>query len=119
MNTPHATLPTPCSIETECWSTLQFHVGADYAISNRNLAQQLSTNERSVREIVHNLRMEGRLICSSRAHGGYYLPETREESERCIAEFQKQCATSLAMLAKLKKMTVRDLVDQLSMEVES
>lgn len=65
---------------------LAAYVGKKKAISRSGVMSRLfqrgfkHLHERQMRECIKHLRRNGHLICSAPGkHGGYYLPETKEE----------------------------------------
>lgn len=57
-------------------------VGIDFAISNKELAARIRTDERTVRQLVHIARKNGAVICSTceAENSGYYIPRDVSEA---------------------------------------
>lgn len=64
---------------------LQCHKGQDNPITSSRIGFFTRLEPRTIRKIIHELRLEGELICSD--GDGYYLPETVEEARRSMATF--------------------------------
>lgn len=107
------------NLSEECLAVLNIHIGADNAISNFELAEKLGISMREVRSLVRNLRCDGYHVCSSRGgKGGYFLAETDEEKIECEEEFRKQMISSIITYTNLKRMTFRELSQQLKLDLE-
>jgi hypothetical protein len=53
-------------------------------ISRQMLCVLTNLSDRKVRQLIHNAREKGCLICTDTSEGGYWQPETREETEGLI-----------------------------------
>lgn len=62
--------------------------GEANAISNRELAYRAGINERGVRKLVHEARIEGEPICSS--DSGYWLAENIAEVDLSLRRIYSQ-----------------------------
>lgn len=62
--------------------------GEKNAISNRELAYRAGINERGVRKLVHEARIEGEPICSS--DSGYWLAENIAEVDLSLRRIYSQ-----------------------------
>lgn len=102
-----------------CFQILLKHTGSRRAISNAKLARKLHVQEREARSIIKELRLNGFNIGSSRkGKGGYFLPSAPEEMADCLAEFEKQWHTSLTVWARLRRMTMREIVKKIQLEIK-
>jgi len=91
---------------------LQAHIGADRGITAKAIAEALGTNERSVRELVTELRMDERAVCGHPATG-YFIARTKAEIDETCAFLRSRAMRSLVLEAKLRGMPLADLVGQL------
>jgi hypothetical protein len=75
----------PAGLDRAILRVLSFHIGKERAIGRYELLaavrmEGFDVNERVLRECIHGLRREGRLICSIPGEaGGYYLAASLEE----------------------------------------
>jgi len=91
---------------------LQRHIGADRGVTAKAIAEALGTNERLVRELVTELRMDSLAVCGHPATG-YFIASTKAELERTCAFLRDRAMHSLVLEAKLRGMPLADLVGQL------
>lgn len=91
---------------------LEAHVGRDKGITAARIAQILACPERTVRELVTELRTDGVAVCGHPADG-YFIAATREELEDTCAFLRSRAMHSLVLEAKLRGMPLADLVGQL------
>lgn len=106
---------TPAQVLTE----LSHHIGQVHGVHVRELVQRITgqvftsgPQERKVRQIIVDLRMEGHHICAHPALG-YFMAETADELEQTIEFLYDRAMTSLAQIARLKKIALPDLRGQL------
>lgn len=106
---------TPAQVLT----ALSHHIGQANGIHVRELVQRItgqvfttSPMERKVRQIIVDLRMEGHHICAHPALG-YFMAETPQELEQTIEFLYDRAMTSLAQIARMKKVSLPDLRGQL------
>jgi hypothetical protein len=97
---------------TDLEMLLEQHIGEDRGITARAIAEALACTERLVRELVTELRMDGRAVCGHPATG-YFIAATREELERTCAFLRERAMHSLVLEARLRKMPLPDLIGQL------
>lgn len=72
------------SLSETLMSVLKEHEGRDSAITAKHLARMLGTNERTIRQLVADLRAEGKLIASTVYEPcGFFVPATRAEADEC------------------------------------
>ncbi len=69
-------------------------LGKDNAISRELLRAYTDMSDRKIRKIIHELRINGRVICSDSSCKGYWRPTKRKEVEEFIEQMEsygKQC----------------------------
>lgn len=95
---------------------LAFHRGQAKGIHVKALVMhitgQLTTTdaqERSVRKLVNDLRMEGHPICAHPAHG-YFVAETHAELEHTCNFLRARAMSSLRAFNRLKKISATQLL---------
>ncbi len=76
-----------CRPDEICDYLSRNHVGEKNAVFSKELEQRFSVSDRSLRRMISALRKEGHPICSGRS--GYYLGETREETEKTAGWLQE------------------------------
>jgi hypothetical protein len=79
--------------------------------SHETLAQQ-----RHLRKLVEELRIEGHHICASPSRG-YYMAETTDELEDTCAFLFTRAMTSLRQVSAMKRISLPDLAGQLNMRL--
>lgn len=102
----------PQPTKTDLHVVLERHVGRERGITAAALAQILGCPARTVRDLVTELRMDGRALCGHPA-SGYFYAATKEELEQTCAFLRSRAMHSLMLLAKLRGMPLADLVGQL------
>lgn len=102
MNNPRANYDTmidsmPAGLDRAVLRIVIQHNGVGNAISKADFIATLELvgfhvrDERQLREVVHGLRQDGHLICSSSGHRGYYMALNREEyDEFSEREYRKK-----------------------------
>lgn len=91
---------------------LDRHIGRERGITAAAIAARLDCPERTVRELVTELRTDGVAVCGHPADG-YFIAATREELEETCAFLRARAMHSLVLEAKLRGMPLADLVGQL------
>ena len=106
-------------LESRVVSALRMHVGRAAAIRVPDLTALVhgveswgtcrKTLERQVQDVVKRLREEhGQPILSSAGKpAGYYMAETTEEVEQCVAEHRRKAIHTLTMLRALRRHLAR------------
>jgi len=104
---------------------LSQHVGASKAIEQSTLYREVfgkscrnKHNEaRELRKLIESLRREGVPILAStdKDGGGYYLASAGQELENYCRRLRKRALKILSMEAKLRKISLPELIGQLSM----
>lgn len=106
------------SLIATCHLVLASHVGKDNAISNRELADMIGTDKRTVRQLILDLRLRGHAICSLRkGTGGYFLPAGPEDMDACLHEFESFWRTSLTIWARMRRMKMHDIIRKIQTEL--
>ncbi|MDZ7831653.1 MAG: hypothetical protein U5L07_07860 [Desulfobacterales bacterium] len=104
------------------------HVGRENAIGMGELYDRVIcepwthriNDTRYLRKLLTELRRDGVPICSSasREGGGYYLAAAGSELARYCENLHRRALSLLSREARLKKMTLPELVGQLSLETD-
>lgn len=69
-------------------------LGKDKSISREMLRVYTDMSDRKIRQIIHELRINGKVICSDSSCKGYWRPTKRKEVEDFIEQMEsygKQC----------------------------
>lgn len=106
---------TPAQVLTE----LSHHIGQANGIHVRDLVQRITgqqttcePQERKVRQIVTELRMDGHHICAHPALG-YFMAATPEELNDTCEFLYDRAMTSLTQVSRMKNIALPDLRGQL------
>lgn len=91
---------------------LRAHIGATNGVSVRDLARRLNCEERHVRTLVSELRMDGVAVCGHPTRG-YYIAETVEDVESTASFLRSRAMHSLTLESRLRKIPLVDLLGQL------
>lgn len=91
------------------------HHGRANGITCAALAQLLQCSERVVRELVTELREDGRAICGHPSVG-YFVAQTPAEIEETCAFLRARAMHSLVLESKLRGLPLADLVGQLRLK---
>lgn len=94
---------------------LERRIGRASGITAEQLAGVLGTNERTVRELITELRTDGVAVCGHPA-SGYFIAATREELEETCQFLRSRAMHSLVLEAKLRGLPLADLVGQLRLK---
>jgi hypothetical protein len=105
--------------EARVLAELRSHRGRAAAIRVEDLGRVCGISGRECQGVVHRLRVErGVAIASAAARpAGYYLIETPEELEACVREHRAKALGTLAAMAALRRIHLRELLGQLALEV--
>ena len=99
---------------TDDGKTLQIfellHVGAENALTLRELVQLTGEDERSIRRRIQAERKAGKLILSDCLHG-YFLPENPSDVQR-FARSMSRRAAEIASIARAAEATLADMAGQ-------
>lgn len=73
-----------------------------------------------LRQLIRKFRRQGEPICSSsdKFNPGYYLAESPQELEEFILRHESRGITSLAQVARLRKIALPDLLGQLQLDLK-
>ena len=73
--------------------------GKENAVKREDLAQLLQMNDRTVRELLEELRDAGVMVCNDQDGKGYYLSNNLDDVER---QYRRDRARALSVLKRLK-----------------
>jgi hypothetical protein len=99
-------------------AALRNHIGRKQGVTVTALAREVlgreptRGDERIVRRLVVELRLEGHHVCAHPADG-YYLAANAEELGDCIAFLRDRAMSSLSQIAAMKHVSVPDLFGQM------
>lgn len=109
---------TPAQVLTE----LSHHIGQANGIHVRDLVARITgqliasePQERKVRQIITDLRMEGSHICGHPS-SGYYMAETPEELEHTLQFLRSRAMSSLALESRMRRISMPELIGQLTLK---
>lgn len=95
-------------------SLLETAVGAENAISKEEICRKTRLNERTVREVIAELREEGYLIISTSKSKGYYFPNSKKEAEHFVNEMEKRGRKCFAAVS-FARQWIRQNEDQMTL----
>lgn len=95
-------------------AALAAHVGVARGVTAKALAERLGVHERKLRDLISELREEGIAVCG-KPESGYYIAENAEELEETCQFLRSRAMTSLHLEARLRKITLPDLLGQLKL----
>jgi hypothetical protein len=97
-------------------ATLGHHKGQAKGIHVRELAMQVygeltvsGAQERAVRKLVTDLRLEGHPVCAHPTHG-YFLAECQADLDHTINFLHARAMSSLVAVSRLKKISVHSVL---------
>ena len=90
------------------------HIGAENGITAERLAGQLGISARELRKHVSALREQGIAVCGT-PRFGYFVARTEGELEDSCAFLRRRALHSLALEARLRKITLPDLIGQIKL----
>ena len=73
--------------------------GRDLANSRQWLSTRTGLNDRYVRELIEELRMDGFLICNAQNGWGYYLADDMDE---VLDQYKQDMARAMSILRRMK-----------------
>ncbi|WP_290890603.1 hypothetical protein [Arenimonas sp.] len=88
------------------------HVGRANGITAESLARRVGINERMLRELITEARMQGIAIAGTPT-SGYFVAATGAELEECCKFLRSRAMHSLVVEARLRKVALPELVGQL------
>jgi len=94
---------------------LEAHIGRDRGVTAKAITEALQTTERTVRELVTELRLEGIAVCGTPTDG-YFIAATAEELEETCAFLRSRAMHSLVLESKLRHVPLPDLIGQLRLK---
>lgn len=95
---------------------LALRIGASRGITAKRLAQMLVVNERTLRNLITELREDGMAICGT-PESGYFVAETAEELQHTCAFLRSRALRSLHLEARLKNIPLAQLLGQMALEL--
>ena len=97
-------------------ATLAHHKGQTKGIHVRELAMQVygeltvtGAQERAVRKLVNDLRMDGQPICAHPAHG-YFIADCQADLDHTINFLHARAMSSLVAVSRLKRISIRTVL---------
>jgi biotin operon repressor len=93
-------------------TVMQNHIGKANAISGEDLARSLGTSPREMRKMTGAVIDDGVALCSHPANG-YWIAENAKEVEATCQFHRSRALHELGKEAKLRKLTLPDLLGQL------
>lgn len=105
--------------ERAVWNALQAHRGRPQAIRKGDLARATGLHEREMRHALKSLvEKKGKRIGSTPTHPpGYFIIESDAEAWECCERYHNQALSILVREMKLRRITRRDLVGQIDLEL--
>lgn len=113
MNTDRATLVAQTAARLMLHMSTH-HKGASNGVRARELAAALCIGGRHLRRAVSAAREEGAPICA-RPETGYFLAQTPVELREAAAFLEHRALTSLHLLARMRGVSLPQLLGQLSL----
>ena len=102
-------------MQSDFINIMQNHIGKANAISGEDLARCLGTNPRQLRHMTDALIEDGIALCSHPANG-YWIAQNATELEATCQFHRSRALHELAKEAKLRKLTLPDLLGQLHLK---
>lgn len=98
-------------------AALARHIGRDNGVRGDRLVVEIlgshdPASERSLRQIVTELRLQGHHVCATPEHG-YFLAASAEELDATCLFLHERAMASLKQIAAMKRISVPDLRGQL------
>ena len=101
--------------KTDLQVILERHIGRENGLTAANLAAALYCNQRTVRELITELREDGVAVCGHPATG-YFIARTSAELEETCQFLRSRAMHSLVLESKLRGLPLADLVGQLRLK---
>ncbi len=96
-------------------AVLSGHIGGTQGIKAKALADHFDVPERQIRTRVNDLREDGVAVCGHPSTG-YYIAATQEELEQTCQFLRSRALHSLHVEARLRKITLPDLIGQMKLQ---
>ncbi len=105
---------------------LSRHIGAEHGVTIKQLADECvgasvvmeandaARQQRHLRELVVELRIEGHHICAHPSRG-YYMAANGDELDETCQHLHSRAMTSLRQVSAMKRVSLPDLVGQLNL----
>lgn len=105
--------------EARVLEALQAHRGRAQAIQKETLSRETGCEVRHLRSVIAHLieRHNQPIGSASQAPAGYFLIETAQEAEQAAQELQARIVQLAKRLAKLKRNTPAECLDQLRLDL--
>jgi len=96
---------------------LRAHIGRARGVTASQLVGEVlgasrPADERRLRDLIVELRMQGHHVCAHPS-SGYYLAETPEELEETCAFLRARALQSLSQISRMRGVSIPDLVGQM------
>lgn len=95
-------------------AALGCHIGAENGITAERLAHQLGIAPRVLRRHISDLRERGIAVCGT-PRFGYFVARNEAELEDSCVFLRRRALHSLALEARLRKITLPDLIGQMKL----
>lgn len=119
---------TETEVELKLMKALSKHPGKTRAIGMGELYEAVYgkpynnkiNGTRQLRKVITKLREEGQPICSTsgKAGGGYFMASAGSDLQQYCDRLRNQALRKLALMAKLRKQTLPQLLGQIQMELK-
>jgi hypothetical protein len=96
---------------------LRAHIGRDRGVKASDLVREIlgesrPADERRLRDLVVELRLQGHHVCAHPS-SGYYLASSPEELEETCAFLRARAMQSLQQISRMQRISIPDLVGQM------
>ena len=102
-------------MQSDFINIMQNHIGKANAIGGEDLARLIGVDPRKLRYMTVSVIEEGIALCSHPANG-YWIAENAAELEATCQFHRSRALHELAKEAKLRKLTLPDLLGQLHLK---
>lgn len=87
---------------------------SDKPVSRSYLSNQLQLSDRTVRQLISELRNQGIPICSNSRTGGYWIAKDKDEIQQTINEYRHR---AFNMLITARKIERNELLGQMEIKM--
>lgn len=99
-------------------AALRNHIGRERGVTAPQLVMEVlgrtgTGDERRLRDLVVELRLQGHHVCAVPGRGGYFLAETPEELEETMTFLRDRAMTSLMQASRMRGISIPDLIGQM------